>query len=41
MGIAVPQLHKKTTGRGMSLQPMQGQNVNGYAHSGLLLTKRR
>jgi len=40
MGIVVPQLHKKTSGRGMSLLPMQGQNVNGYAYSGLLLTKR-
>ncbi|GAA3971090.1 hypothetical protein GCM10022407_16200 [Hymenobacter antarcticus] len=40
MGIVVPQLHKKTAGRGVSLMPMQGQNVNGYAYSGLLLTKR-
>ena len=40
MGIVVPQLHKKTSGRGLSLTPMQGQNVNGFAYSGLLLTKR-
>ena len=40
MGIVVPQLHKKTSGRGLSLMPMQGQNVNGFAYSGLLLTKR-
>ncbi|MBO2007813.1 phosphatase PAP2 family protein [Hymenobacter negativus] len=40
MGILVPQLHKKKNGSGMSLAPMQGVNVNGYAYSGMLLTKR-
>ena len=40
MGIVVPQLHKKTSSQGLSLLPMQGQNVNGFAYSGLSLTKR-
>lgn len=40
MGILVPQLHKKASGAGMSFTPMQGVNVNGYAYSGMLLTKR-
>lgn len=40
MGILVPQLHKKKNGAGVSLAPMQGVNVNGYAYSGMLLTKR-
>ena len=40
MGVLVPQLHKKTAGRGLSMMPMQGQNVNGFAYSGLLLTKQ-
>jgi len=40
MGIMVPQLHKKKNGAGVSLAPMQGVNVNGYAYSGMLLTKR-
>ena len=40
MGIVVPQLHKKTSGRSVSLMPVQGQNVNGFAYSGLSFTKR-
>jgi hypothetical protein len=40
MGILVPQLHKKANSAGMSFTPMQGVNVNGYAYSGMLLTKR-
>jgi hypothetical protein len=40
MGVLVPQLHKKKSGAGVSLAPMQGVNVNGYAYSGMLLTKR-
>jgi hypothetical protein len=40
MGIVVPQLHKKTGSSAVSLLPMQGLNVNGYAYSGMLLTKR-
>ena len=40
MGILVPQLHKNKNGKGMSFTPMQGVNVNGYAYSGMLLTKR-
>jgi hypothetical protein len=40
MGIVVPQLHKTAAGHGVSLMPMQGLNVNGYAYSGLLLSKR-
>lgn len=40
MGIVVPQLHKKADGKGMSVLPMQGLNVNGYAYSGLLLSKQ-
>jgi hypothetical protein len=40
MGIMVPQLHKKKNGAGVSLAPMQGVNVNGYAYSGMLLTKK-
>ena len=40
MGILVPQLHKKAAGRGVGLMPWQGRNANGYAYSGLLLSKR-
>ena len=40
MGIVVPQLHKTAAGHGVSLMPLQGLNVNGYAYSGLLLGKR-
>lgn len=40
MGILVPQLHKNKNVKGMSFTPMQGVNVNGYAYSGMLLTKR-
>jgi hypothetical protein len=38
MGVVVPQLHKKG-GQGVSIVPVQGQNVNGYSYGGLLLTK--
>ena len=40
MGILVPQLHKVAGRHGMSVLPMQGLNANGYAYSGLLLSKR-
>ena len=40
MGILVPQLHKTARRAGMSVQPIQGLNVNGYAYSGLLLVKQ-
>ena len=40
MGVLVPQLHKKAGHSGMLLLPMQGLNVNGYAYSGVLLSKR-
>jgi len=40
MGIAVPQLHKVAGRHGVSFVPMQGMNANGYAYSGLLLSKR-
>ncbi|MBJ6109616.1 phosphatase PAP2 family protein [Hymenobacter sp. BT523] len=39
MGILVPQLHKNK-GAGVSLAPLQGLNVNGYAYSGMMLTKQ-
>ncbi|WP_201984638.1 phosphatase PAP2 family protein [Hymenobacter rubidus] len=40
MGVVVPQLHKVAGRAGVSLVPMQGLNVNGYAYSGMLLSKR-
>ena len=40
MGIVVPQLHKVAGRTGVSFVPMQGLNANGYAYSGLLLSKR-
>jgi hypothetical protein len=40
MGIVVPQLHKKADGKGVSVLPMQGLNVNGFSYSGLLLSKQ-
>ena len=40
MGVLVPQLHKVTGRHGMSVVPMQGLNMNGYAYSGVLLSKR-
>jgi hypothetical protein len=40
MGILVPQLHKVAGRHGVSFVPMQGLNANGYAYSGLLLSKR-
>lgn len=40
MGVVVPQLHKKAGRSGVSAVPMQGLNVNGFAYSGLVLTKR-
>jgi hypothetical protein len=40
MGVVVPQLHKVAGRQGISLVPMQGVNVNGYAYSGLLLSKQ-
>lgn len=38
-GILVPQLHKRSGGR-MSLVPIQGQNIQGHAYGGLLLTRQ-
>ncbi|MBU6122168.1 phosphatase PAP2 family protein [Hymenobacter siberiensis] len=40
MGVVVPQLHKVAGRRGLSLMPLQGLNANGYAYSGMLLSKR-
>ena len=40
MGILVPQLHKVAGRHGMSFMPMQGMNANGYAYSGMLLSKK-
>lgn len=40
LGILVPQLHKTGEKMGASLMPIQGVNVNGYAYSGLMLTKK-
>ncbi|OWP64929.1 PA-phosphatase [Hymenobacter amundsenii] len=40
VGILVPQLHKTAARTGYSVAPVQGLNVNGYAYSGLSLTKR-
>ncbi len=40
VGILVPQLHKTAVRTGYSIAPVQGLNVNGYAYSGLSLTKR-
>ena len=40
MGILVPQLHKVAGRNGMSFMPMQGLNANGYAYSGMLLSKK-
>jgi hypothetical protein len=40
MGIVVPQLHKTAGRTGVSLLPLQGLNANGYAYSGVLLSKR-
>ena len=40
MGVLVPQLHKKAGRGGLSMLPVQGLNVNGYAYSGVLLSKQ-
>lgn len=40
MGVVVPQFHKVAGRHGVSLVPLQGVNVNGYAYSGLLLSKK-
>ncbi len=40
MGVVVPQLHKVAGRRGISLVPLQGVNINGYAYSGVLLSKQ-
>ncbi|PJJ59868.1 phosphatase PAP2 family protein [Hymenobacter chitinivorans] len=40
VGILVPQLHKTTSGRGLSVTPLQGVNVNGYSYGGLRITKQ-
>jgi membrane-associated phospholipid phosphatase len=40
VGVVVPQLHKVAGKHGMSLVPLQGVNINGYAYSGLLLSKQ-
>lgn len=40
VGILVPQLHKTGRRAGLSVVPMQGQNINGYSYGGLLLTKQ-
>lgn len=39
-GILVPQLHKVAAKNGMSVVPLQGMNVNGFAYSGFRLTKQ-
>ena len=39
MGVLVPQLHKKAGRGGLSMLPMQGLNANGYAYSGVVLSK--
>ncbi len=40
MGVVVPQLHKVAGRAGVSMMPLQGVNPNGYAYSGLLLSKQ-
>ncbi|MCC2547112.1 phosphatase PAP2 family protein [Hymenobacter sp. BT175] len=40
VGIVVPQLHKTASRAGISCVPMSGYTPNGYAYSGLHLTKR-
>ena len=40
MGVLVPQLHKKVGRGGLSMLPLQGLNANGYAYSGVLLSKQ-
>lgn len=40
VGILVPQLHKTARRTGLSLFPVQGLNVNGYAYSGLGFVKQ-
>lgn len=40
MGLLVPQLHKVAGRHGVGFVPMQGLNANGYAYSGLLLSKQ-
>ncbi|MGI4760963.1 MAG: phosphatase PAP2 family protein [Janthinobacterium lividum] len=40
VGVVVPQLHKVAAGRGVSLVPLQGVNVNGYSYGGLLVSKQ-
>ena len=39
VGILVPQLHKVTGRHGLTVVPVQGLNANGYAYSGVLLSK--
>lgn len=39
-GILVPQLHKTAARKGMSVVPMSGLSVNGFAYSGFRLTKQ-
>ena len=39
MGLLVPQLHKVAGRHRIGFVPMQGLNANGYAYSGLLLSK--
>ena len=38
-GIAVLHFYKKLHGKDLSMTPMQGLNVNGYAYGGLRLTR--
>ncbi|MBT2556279.1 phosphatase PAP2 family protein [Hymenobacter sp. ISL-91] len=40
VGILVPQLHKTTSRTGLSVYPVQGVNINGYAYSGLGFIKQ-
>lgn len=40
VGVVVPQLHKVARQHGVSLVPLQGVNVNGYAYSGVLVSKQ-
>jgi hypothetical protein len=40
VGVVVPQLHKMASRHGVSVVPLQSVNINGYAYSGLLVSKK-
>ncbi|UOQ70120.1 phosphatase PAP2 family protein [Hymenobacter cellulosilyticus] len=40
VGVLVPQLHKTSRAKGLSVAPLQGVNVNGYSYGGLRITKQ-